>query len=89
MNSFEKIRNGNCPNDCGPLTILKKPIAKLYLIPEDLCDLGKLEGTETPEDMFGYITAICSECGFLLGTPPTWGYDYDSYEWRRSSESET
>ena len=81
MSSFEKMRNGLCPNDCGPLTILKRPIPKLHLVPEDLCD--PLEGVETPEDMFGYITAICPECSFILGTPPTYYYNYDLGIWKK------
>lgn len=85
MNYFDKVKKGQCPNDCGDLTILKKPISKLYLIPEDLCDLGELEGAETPEDMFGYIVAVCSECGYILGTSPTYEYDYDASKWVRIS----
>ncbi len=84
--SFKKMEKGLCPNDCGSLTILKKPVAILYLLSEDLCSLGKLEGTETPEDMFGYIMAVCPECGFVGTRPPTYEYDYDNYEWRISGE---
>lgn len=90
MNSFDKMNKGLCPNDCGEMTIFEKPVSKLLMIPEDLCDLGKLEGTETPMDMFGYIVAACSKCGFVLSTPPTWEYDYDEYKWVRiSSEGKT
>lgn len=87
--SFEKIQKGQCPNGCGDLIILKKPISKLLLIPEDLCDLGRLEGADTPMDMFGYITAICPECSFILGTPSTYEYDHEAFEWRRSSQEAT
>ena len=86
MSSFDKINKGECPNDCGPLTVLKKPISKLLLISEDLCDLGGLEGIETPMDMFGHILGVCPECGFIVGTPPTYEYDYDIHQWVPSSE---
>lgn len=89
MSDFDLIEKGLCPNGCGSLTILKKPISKLLLIPEDLCDLGQLEGTETPMDMFGYVTAVCSECGFVLSTEPNWEYDYDEGKWRKCSEQPT
>ncbi len=88
MSILEKIQIGKCPNNCGDLTVLKKPVAILHLLSEDLCTLGKLEGTETPEDMFGYIMVICPECGFVGTRPPTYEYDYDNYEWRRSEETQ-
>jgi len=77
-----------CPNGHGPLVFLKKPIAILYLLPEDICDLAELEGTETPEEMFGYIIAVCQECGFIYTTAPAYEYDYDSAKWRRCESDE-
>lgn len=82
--SFKKIANGLCPNDCGPLTILKKPVAILYLLSEDICDIIGLNGIETPEHMFGYILVVCPECGFIGTRPPTYEYDYDRGKWGKS-----
>lgn len=90
MSSFDKIDTGLCPNDCGELSLFEKPVSVLLLLPEDLCTLGELEGTETPMDMFGYLVAVCSKCGFVLSTSPTWEYDYDNHKWVRTSyEGET
>lgn len=83
MSSLDLIEKGFCPNGCGELTWLKKPHAILYLIPEDLCE--PLEGVDTPEDMFGFIKALCSECGFIASTPPTHEYDYELEGWFRIS----
>jgi hypothetical protein len=70
-----------CPNKCGNLTILERPVSVLHLLSEDLIDLGDLEGTETPEGMFGYIRIICSKCGFVGMNPPTHEYDYENAKW--------
>ena len=88
--SLEKIKKGECPSGHGPLILFKHPIAILYLLSEDLCSIGELEGTETPEDMFGYILGICQECGFIVTTSPNYEYDWDYSKWVRVSEvSET
>jgi hypothetical protein len=89
MSSLDLIPKGLCPNKCGDLTILKKPVAILYLLSEDLLSLGDLEGTETPESMFGYIKALCPECGFVGVIPPTHEYDYENGKWRISTEEAT
>lgn len=64
MNSNELLKHGMCPNGHGDLVFFKKPIDILYHIPEDLTE--PLEGVDTPPGMFGYIAAICQECGFIL-----------------------
>lgn len=56
-----------CPNKCGKLTILMKPISILYVTPVELLE-EFYEGHDTPEDLFGYIIAVCDKCGFFLGT---------------------
>lgn len=78
----------NCPNGCGLITILKKPMAILFLLPEDVCELSHLEGTETPEHMFGYVVGVCQECGFVWTTAPTYEYNYDEYKWESLQRSE-
>lgn len=70
-----------CPNKCGPLNILKKPMAILYLLPEDVLDMCDLEGTHTPENMFGHLLGVCGECGFTLLTTPIVERDYDNGIW--------
>ena len=65
MNSFDLIKHGMCPNEHGDMVFFKTPIDLLYHIPEEL--LEPYEGKETPSGMFGYISAICQECGFTLG----------------------
>ena len=72
---------GECPNAHGPLVIFKKPPAILHLLSEDLLDVGELMGTETPEDMFGRIIAVCQECGFVATTPPNHEYNYEQGKW--------
>jgi len=53
---------GRCPNDCGDIIKLKKPIDIVTLLNEcaleDWMELGCL----------GCIVAICPECGFVLTT---------------------
>ncbi len=50
-----------CPNDCGYLTLLKKRVPMLHLVPEDL-----LEYAEGEEGEYGYLACVCPECGFVL-----------------------
>ena len=64
MSSLEPIQIGDCPNGHGEMVFFNKPIDILYYIPEDLMD--PLEGVDTPPSMYGYIAAICQECGFTL-----------------------
>ena len=64
MSSTELIQIGDCPNGHGEMVFFNKPIDVLYHIPEDLMD--PLEGLDTPPGMYGYIAAICQECGFTL-----------------------
>lgn len=78
----------DCPNKCGPMTLLKKPMAILYLLPEDVCELSHLEGTETPEHMFGYVLGVCQECGFTLSSMPSYEYNYDEHKWESLQRSE-
>lgn len=77
-----------CPNECGPMTILKKPMAILFLLPEDVCELSHLEGTETPENMFGYVIGVCQECGFVLTTSPSYFYNYDDHKQKSLQDSD-
>ena len=80
----------SCPNKCGPMTFLKKPVAILFLLPEDVCELAELEEAETPEHMFGYVVGVCQECGFVFTTAPSHEYNYDTHEWGlRQTSDET
>lgn len=65
MSSLELIEVGDCPNGHGEMVFFNYPIDILYQIPEDLME--PLEGVDTPPGMYGYIVAICQECGFTLG----------------------
>jgi len=56
-----------CPACGHKLTILKNRIGLLYLIPTDVAEEA-LEGKETNEEDFGYIAAVCEECGFNITT---------------------
>lgn len=64
MSKLGVIEQGNCPNGHGDMIFFKHPIDILYHIPEEL--LESYEGKDTPPGMFGYIAAICQECGFVL-----------------------
>lgn len=55
---FSIIENRTCPNHCGKLTFLKKPIKIAHLLPEEFI--------ESDEDRYGQISAICLKCGFTL-----------------------
>ena len=89
MSSLGLIPQGLCPNECGPLIVMKKPISILHFLSEDLCSLGDLEGTETPESMFGYIKAVCPECGFAGVLAPTHEYDFENAKWCKSTKCTT
>ncbi len=74
---------GECPNAHGPLVIFKKPPPILHLLSEDMLDVANLMGEEdTPEHMFGYLLAVCQECGFVLSSAPSYEYNYDLGKWR-------
>lgn len=64
MNMWELIEHGECPNEHGNMIYFNHPIDILHILPEELIE--PLEGKETPPGMFGYIAAICQECGFQL-----------------------
>jgi len=89
VSKLDRLEEGLCPNACGDLIVLKKPVSVLHLLSEDLCDIAELEGTETPEGMFGYIKVICPECGFVGMIAPTHEYDYENAKWRNSGDSKT
>lgn len=69
MGAYDKINRELCPNGCGELTVFKKPITILYLIPDELL-ITLYEGVELSEDSFGHIIAHCDKCGFNLSTTP-------------------
>lgn len=69
MGIYEKLEQGLCPNECGKIQKLEKPIAILYVVPPDLLEL-LYEGHDTPENIFGHILAHCDKCGFNLTTAP-------------------
>ena len=83
------LKEGKCPNAHGDLVFPKHPISILLLLSEDLCTVAELEGTETPEGMFGYVVAFCPECGFVATTDPSHEYDYDEGKWRTCSDTAT
>lgn len=88
MSKMELIDYGECPNGHGDMIFFKHPIDILYHIPIELMD--EYEGKDTPPGMFGYISAICQECGFTLTLEKI--SKLDSYlkwleEYRRSKES--
>jgi len=64
MTNLDLIDYGKCPNGHGDMVFFKHPIDILYHIPVELLD--EYEGKDTPPGMFGYIAAICQECGFTL-----------------------
>lgn len=64
MNKMELIEHGLCPNGHGEMVYFKKPIDILYQIPEELCE--HLEGQDSQPGMYGYIVAVCQDCGFVL-----------------------
>ena len=64
MNSFELIERGECPNGHGNMIYFNHPISILHILPEELLD--DLNGVDTPDNMYGYLAAICQECGFVL-----------------------
>lgn len=64
VSKFDIMKQGMCPNRCGPLTILKRRQAIMYMIPMDLIE--ELENKS--EGMYGYVAGVCPECGFILIT---------------------
>jgi len=74
MSAFERINRGECPNGDGLLTVLKKPIEILYLIPSEVLELAqeyanmRMDVSGIPDNL-GKIVAVCSECGFVASVP--------------------
>jgi len=64
LSDLKLINYGKCPNDHEDMVFFNHPIDILYHVPEDLME--PLEGKDTPPGMYGYIVAICQECGFIL-----------------------
>ena len=64
MDTFELLDHGKCPNGHGDMVYFNHPISILHILPEEL--LEDLEGVDTPDNMYGYLAAICQECGFVL-----------------------
>ncbi len=68
VSKFDMKEHGQCRNACGALTLLKKPIPILHMIPTELVE--HLSGKETPDGMYGYLAGVCPECGFVLISGP-------------------
>ena len=63
---FDRMSHGECPNECGKMTMLKKRQPMLHLIPIELIDSPEIK--DVPEGEYGYLTGVCPECGFILIT---------------------
>ena len=77
MGNFDKILKGLCPNDCGELTKIKKPIPIWQLLPmEALEGVGEYLTEQAYEEFENTsLTFLCSECGFALTSLNSGGKD--------------
>ena len=67
IDTGEKV---GCPNGCGLLVILKKRIPIQNLFNEEVFDavLMDPELNQAEAAAFGYLAALCPECGFAATT---------------------
>lgn len=82
MSDFDLIEYGKCPNNHGEMFFFNHPIDIITIIPDDVVDL---EGTDAGD--FGYIVAICQECGFVLTLQTIDGFD-DYLAWLKEYRKE-
>ena len=76
MSSSDLMRKGLCPNECGPLTIIKKPPNTIQILPMELFEIlieyqerNPQEAAELEQIMNEtFLVGICPECGFCLQT---------------------
>lgn len=64
VSKIDRPALNECPNQCGPLTLLKRRQAVIYMFPSEL-----IECVDNPSvGKYGYIAGVCPECGFILIT---------------------
>lgn len=74
MNEFDLMRTAKCPNKCGDLTVLKKPINTFQVLPMELIDIIIEYQEHNPDEAKELeqiitqtnIVSLCMECGFIL-----------------------
>lgn len=76
MDAYDEMRKGLCPNKCGELNFIGKPISTFQVLPSELIDIiieyqerNPIEAEYLEQIITNtHIIAICAKCGFCLQT---------------------